>query len=57
MKTYPLMTFSHFMKWILVKRIRKIRPFWYIDYSKEMAREYLEKEFGWQYYGGHHLEK
>ena len=56
MKTYPLMTFSHFMKWILVKRIRKIRPFWYIDYSKEMAREYLEKEFGWQYYGGHHLE-
>jgi N-acetyl sugar amidotransferase len=56
MKTYPLMTFLHFMKWILVKRIRKIRPFWYINYSKEEARKYLQNEFGWQYYGGHHLE-
>lgn len=56
MKTYPLMTFNHFMKWTVVKRIKKIRPFWYIDYSKEMARKYLEKEFGWEYYGGHHLE-
>lgn len=56
MKTYPLMTFWQFMKWILVYRIKKIRPFWYISYSKEEARAFLEKEFGWQYYGGHHLE-
>ncbi|MBD0384169.1 N-acetyl sugar amidotransferase [Paenibacillus sedimenti] len=56
MKTYPLMDFVSFMKWTLFKRIRKIRPFWYIDYSKEEAREYLQKEFGWEYYGGHHLE-
>ncbi len=56
MKTYPNMDFMTFMKWILVKRIKKIRPLWYIDYSKEEAREFLEKEFGWQYYGGHHLE-
>jgi hypothetical protein len=56
MKTFPNMTFLSFMKWILYKRIKKIRPFWYIYYSKEQARAYLEKEFGWQYYGGHHLE-
>lgn len=56
MKTYPLMTFSKFMKWTLVKRIQKIRPFWYLDYNKEEARAFLEKEFDWQYYGGHHLE-
>jgi len=56
MKTYPLMDFLTFMKWVVVKRIRKIRPFWYIDYSKEEARTFLEKEFDWQYYGGHHLE-
>ena len=56
MKTYPLMDFSSFMKWILFKRIRKIRPYWYINYTKEDAREFLEKEFKWQYYGGHHLE-
>lgn len=56
MKTYPLMTFNRFMWWSTVARIRKIRPFWYIEYSKEDAREFLEREFGWQYYGGHHLE-
>lgn len=54
--TYPLMDFLSFMKWIVVKRIKKIRPYWYINYSKEEARSLLEKEYGWQYYGGHHLE-
>jgi N-acetyl sugar amidotransferase len=56
MKTYPLMTFSRFLWWSCVARIRKIRPFWYIRYSKEDARAFLEKTYGWQYYGGHHLE-
>jgi N-acetyl sugar amidotransferase len=56
MRTYPLMTFSHFMWWSCVARIRKIRPLWYISYSKEHARAFLERTYGWQYYGGHHLE-
>jgi N-acetyl sugar amidotransferase len=56
MKTYPLMSFSKFIKWTTFKRIQKIRPLWYIKYSKEEARSFLEKEFGWEYYGGHHLE-
>jgi N-acetyl sugar amidotransferase len=56
MKTYPLMTFARFMRWSCLSRIRKIRPLWYIDYSKESARKLLEERFGWQYYGGHHLE-
>ncbi len=55
-KSYPLMSFCHFMWWSSVARIRKIRPFWYIDYNKEDARAFLEKKFGWKYYGGHHLE-
>jgi N-acetyl sugar amidotransferase len=56
MKTFPNMDFFTFLKWILFKRIRKVRPFWYIPYSKSDARTFLESEFGWQYYGGHHLE-
>lgn len=56
MKTFPNMTFASFLKWTLVKRIRKIRPLWYIDYSKEEAKEFLRNEFDWQDYGGHHLE-
>lgn len=56
LKTYPLMDFVSFMKWIAVKRIKKIRPYWYANYSKEDARTLLERDYGWQYYGGHHLE-
>jgi hypothetical protein len=56
MKTFPNMNFNAFMKWTVFKRIKKIRPLWYITYSKESARNFLEKEFCWHYYGGHHLE-
>ena len=56
MRTFPNMDFMSFMKWAVVKRIRKVRPLWYIAYSKKAAQKYLEKEFSWQYYGGHHLE-
>lgn len=56
MKTYPLMTFSHFLFWSMFARIKKVRPFWYLDYNKENARTFLEQEYGWKYYGGHHLE-
>jgi N-acetyl sugar amidotransferase len=54
--SYPLMTFERMLFWALAARIRKIRPFWYMSYSKEEARELLEREYGWEYYGGHHLE-
>lgn len=56
MASYPLMTFSRMLFWTAAARIRKIRPFWYLDYSKEDARSFLEQRFGWKYYGGHHLE-
>ena len=56
METYPLMIFSKFLFWSCFRQIKKIRPFWYINYSKESARDFLKKEFGWKYYGGHHLE-
>lgn len=55
-KTYPLMDFKRFLFWTVAARIRKIRPFWYLDYNKENARAFLEREYGWTYYGGHHLE-
>ena len=56
MKSYPLMTFSRLMFWSSVLKIKKIRPFWYIKYSKEEAMEFLKTEYDWEYYGGHHLE-
>lgn len=56
MDSFPNMTFSRFLYWTIAKRIQKIRPFWYLDYSKEDARAFLEADCGWEYYGGHHLE-
>lgn len=56
MKSYPLMTLTRFLFWTVFAKIQKIRPFWYIDYNKEDARDFLEKEYDWKYYGGHHLE-
>ena len=55
-KTFPNMPFFKFMKWTLIKRIKQVRPYWYLEYSKEEARQILEDKYGWKYYGGHHLE-
>ncbi len=56
MKSYPNMTFYKFIKSILFHQVQFIRPLWYLDYSKQPAQDWLEKNTGWQYYGGHHLE-
>lgn len=56
MKTYPLMTFFQFLKWAIYYRQQFIRPLWFIDYSKAMARDLLKEKLDWTYYGGHHLE-
>lgn len=56
LKTYPLMTFTRFLKSAILDQTKFIRPFWYIRYSKEDAREFLRANYDWQYYGGHHLE-
>ncbi len=56
LKTFPNMKFLTFLKWTLFKRIKKIRPLWYINYSKQDAQIFLKEFCGWEYYGGHHLE-
>lgn len=38
------------------KGIKMIRPFNFIQYSKSTAKQFLEKEYGWKDYGGHHHE-
>lgn len=55
-ETYPLMTFSRFLRSAIVNQVKFIRPLWYLDYSKEAAKSLLSERYGWQDYGGHHLE-
>jgi N-acetyl sugar amidotransferase len=56
LKTFPNLTMANFLKWTAIKRIQKIRPLYYLDYRKEEVKKFLADQFGWQWYGGHHLE-
>ena len=56
LKTFPNLDLFRFLKWTAFSGIRKIRPLYYIDYQKEKVKEFLTRELGWQWYGGHHLE-
>jgi N-acetyl sugar amidotransferase len=56
MKTYPNMSLARFIWWIAVKQIKRVRPLYNITYDKEGAKEMLARDFGWVWYGGHHLE-
>jgi hypothetical protein len=58
----PLRTFPHFtmMRWAATKSgvagIRTVRLLDCIDYKKLEAMKVLQKELGWEYYGGKHHE-
>lgn len=56
MKTYPNLWLRRWLKWIIVNRIKRVRPLYYFTYPKEEVKLFLNKEFGWKWYGGHHME-
>ncbi len=56
LRTYPLMTFWRFLRSATIDRPKFLRPLWYLGYSKEDAQHLLQNRYGWEYYGGHHLE-
>jgi len=56
LKTFPNLWMSSFLNWSVVKQIKRIRPLYYMDYQKEEAKEFMTRELGWKWYGGHHLE-
>lgn len=56
LKTFPNLSLTQFLRYMLVSRVQRIRPLYWIDYRKEEVKKFLTEEFGWQWYGGHHLE-
>jgi hypothetical protein len=52
---YPNLWLGRWMKWLFMD-IKRLRPLYYIDYRKEKVKKFLAKEYGWKWYGGHHLE-
>jgi N-acetyl sugar amidotransferase len=56
LKTLPNLWMSRWLKWMIVDKIKKIRPLYYVQYSKEETQKFLAETYGWKYYGGHHME-
>ena len=56
LKTFPNLWLTSQLKWMLLTRLKKIRPLWYINHNKENTKKLLAENYGWKWYGGHHLE-
>ena len=56
LKTYPDYRIINLIYNSLIKNIKSIYPFYYIDYRKKDAQKFLQEKYGWEYYGGHHYE-
>jgi len=53
-KTFPYQNFPTFYRRMFMhKRVDILN---YLDYDKQTAMQFLEKELGWKYYGGKHFE-
>jgi len=54
--TFPFYTLFGLLKAGYLNNIKMYRPFYYLDYKKKDAQLFLQNNFGWEYYGGHHHE-
>ncbi len=54
LKSFPHMDFLTYNRYRLTQKLIEILN--YVDYSKKDTLPILEKELGWQYYGGKHYE-
>ena len=55
-ETLPMLWLKKWFKWMLVDKIKKVRPLYYLDYNKEETKKFLAENYNWQWYGGHHME-
>lgn len=57
LKTFPLVNyFKYHIYYPRIKKMTVLAPLNYIPYNKQIAIDYLEKNYGWRYYGGKHYE-
>ena len=56
LKTYPQLPVTRIIYAGFIRRIKDIRPYYYLEYKKQDAKKMLQANFNWQDYGGHHHE-
>lgn len=56
LKTFPFLSNVDLVYYGYLKKIKEVRPYYYIDYRKQDAKKLLKDIYDWQDYGGHHHE-
>ncbi|RZK02681.1 MAG: N-acetyl sugar amidotransferase [Flavobacterium sp.] len=56
LKTFPFLNNFNLVYYGYIKKIKEVRPYYYIDYKKQEAKNMLMEIYDWQDYGGHHHE-
>jgi hypothetical protein len=56
LRTYPYLSLIKYFYLGYLKKIKILKPYYYIDYNKQEAQKYLIDNYDWEYYGGHHHE-
>lgn len=56
LKTFPVLSIIDTIYLGFINKIKEVRPFYYNEYNKQNAKEFLVKNYDWQDYGGHHHE-
>jgi len=56
LKTYPMLKLNRMIIAGVIRKIKDVRPFYYIDYNKQEAKKKLIETYDWEDYGGHHHE-
>ena len=56
LKTYPTMGLYKLLYYEFLKGIQTVQLLNYVDYNKKEAKKIIHSEYGWEDYGGKHLE-
>lgn len=56
LSSYPVLSLKGIIYSGYILGIKDIRPYYFLEYDKQSARLFLENEYEWEYYGGHHYE-
>lgn len=56
LKTYPKLSIARIIYAGFIRKIKDVRPYYYLAYKKQDAKKILQDKFDWQDYGGHHHE-
>jgi N-acetyl sugar amidotransferase len=56
LRTFPNYTLGQLLYYSMIRKIESIYPYYHLEYNKKEAQQLLIREYGWEYYGGHHHE-